>query len=329
MFYSLLRQFVRLGLRWYVPDLRTAELQLAAFTAPTIVVSNHPNSLFDALVLAVHAPVELRYLARGDIFKAPLVSIVLRSLFMLPIYKRGDDEEYAVKNDFTYDECIRELKEGKHILIFPEGRSLNLWTLQPLMNGGLTSLLERSYKADIPVQVQPYTIDYSSFRFVPKAVSLRALPPIDSTDHIEAGQVDAAAVIRELRQALKRAMSERPMVPQPSNEKGQQFWQLLAPLGRYSQRWFYRMWRDYIRKKTEGTIFFDSLLFSVLLLTYPLFVLLCSVLVAQLLGWWLGLFVFLFLPLTSYAMAKCHPIKVETDITTAKANAFVKPKDRE
>src|SRR5690606_41473495 len=127
----------------------------------------------------------------------------------------------------------------------------------------------------------------------------RALLPVESTVHLEAGQVDAAAVIRELRHALNRAMSECPLVPQPSNEKGQQFWQLLAPLGRYSKRWFYRMWRDYIRKKTEGTIFFDSLLFSVLLLTYTLFVLLCTVLVAQLLGWWLGLFVFLFLPLTS------------------------------
>ncbi|SFS31488.1 1-acyl-sn-glycerol-3-phosphate acyltransferase [Sphingobacterium wenxiniae] len=324
MLYQVLRAYVRLGLHWYVPDFRKDQLEQAKYEGPSVIVSNHPNSFFDSLIIAVNAPVEIRFLTRGDIFKHPLANWVLRSLYMLPIYKRTDDPEYAVKNDFTFDECMRQLQAGKHILIFPEGRSHNLWYLQPLMNGGLTSLMERAYWAEVPLQIQPYVLNYNSFVDVPKSVSLKALPVIDTTEYISGHAVQSAEVIQVVKENLKENMTESPLEPHLPDEKTLTLLRIPAKIGYYTQFWFYRLWRDYIRKRTEGTIFFDSLLFGVLLFSYPVFVFLISFIVGKLTGFWIGLFVFLFLPATAYCMAIYQKIKVETDLETHKGNRLSK-----
>src|SRR5690606_11832922 len=322
MFYSVLRFFIRWGLKWYAPRLITKDLYLATYTYPSIIISNHPNSLFDALVIVAYAPAKVCFLTRGDIFKHPVANVVLRGLNMLPIYKRNQDADYAVKNDFTFDECMRRLAAGEHILIFPEGRSRNLWTLQPFMNGGLTSLLERAYKAELPLQIQSYTLNYSSFRYVPKAVELTALPPVDSTEYIVEHRVQAAEVIKEVRSNLHREMTEEPLMPDEAVSRYGQLWRVPAKVGYYTQFWFSRLWRDYIRKKTEGTIFYDSLLFSVLLLSYPFCVLLFSLIVGKFAGFWIGLFVFIFLPFTTYFLARNQPIVVETETDIPKRNSW-------
>ncbi|HLT88047.1 MAG TPA: 1-acyl-sn-glycerol-3-phosphate acyltransferase [Sphingobacterium sp.] len=322
MFYSILRLFVRLGLKWYAPGLKARNLQLAPYTYPTIVVANHPNSFLDALVIAAYAPVKICFLTRGDIFKHPVASIILRWLYMLPVYKRNDDEDFGVKNDFTFDECMRRLAAGQHVLIFPEGRSRNLWELQPFMNGGLTSLLERSYKVELPLQIQTYTLNYNSFRHVPKAVELVALSPLDTTEYISDHQVQTADIIRDVRHNLRKAMVASPLVVGPALRKDNHFWRIPAKIGYYTQFWFYRVWRDYVKKKTDGTIFYDSLLFSVLLFSYPLFVLLCSVLIGRFTGFWGGLSVFVFLPATAYAMARYQGTVTETETNIPKQNSW-------
>lgn len=324
MLYKVLKYFVRLGLHWYAPHLTAKCLDRASYLGPSIIVSNHPNSLMDALIIAAYSPVEIRFLTRGDIFKHPLANVLLHKLFQLPIYKRNDDVDYAVKNDFTFDECMRCLAAGKHILIFPEGRSLNTWELQPFMNGGLTSLLERAYRAELPLQIQPYTLNYNSFQHVPKAVEIEALNPLDSTDYIEGHDIQTAEVIAALRERLLDALPEKPLDwPGPSAPKADRL-KIPAKLGYYTQFWFYKLWRDYIRKKTQGTIFFDSLLFGALLFTYPLAVLFCSFIIGKILGFWVGLLVFIFLPVTAYSMARYQQVSTETDLTTAKGNNFEK-----
>lgn len=322
MFYSILRLFVRFGLKWYAPGLKAKNLHLAPYAYPTIVISNHPNSFFDALVIAAYAPAKICFLTRGDIFKHPVANTVLRWLYMLPIYKRNDDEDFAVKNDFTFDECMQRLSAGQHVLIFPEGISRNLWELQPFMNGGLTSLLERSYKAELPLQIQAYTLNYNSFRHVPKALELGALPPLDTTEYISDHRVRTADILQEVRNNLRREIVATPLVGDPTQARNSSFWRILAKIGYYTQFWFYRVWRDYVKKKTEGTIFYDSLLFSILLFSYPIFVLLCSVLIGKFTGFWGGLFVFVFLPTTAYAMTKYQGTIAETETNVPKQNSW-------
>jgi len=144
MFYPLLRSFVKFGLNWYVTDWQLKNMAIASLQHPTIVVSNHPNSFFDALVLAVNSPKETRFLVRGDIFKKEWANWTLRTLFMIPIYKKSDDPDFEVMNAFTYDECAKWLKSAENIIIFPEGVSRNSHLLRPFMPTGFTSLIKRA-----------------------------------------------------------------------------------------------------------------------------------------------------------------------------------------
>lgn len=242
--------------------------------------------------------------------------------YMLPVYKRREDADFVVKNDFTFDEAMRRLATGEHVLLFPEGRSRNLWELQPFLTVGMTSLLERGYKADIPLQVQVYTLNYNSFRHIPKAVELSALPPVDTTEYISDNQMQTAAVIRDVRDQLRREVPTTPLISSPRSYEQAHLWRIPAKIGYYTQFWFYRLWRDYVRKKTEGTIFYDSFLFVVLLFSYPVLVLLCSIIVGTFAGFWIGAFLFVFFPATAYAMSRYQGIITERGDQVAKRNAW-------
>lgn len=320
MLYSLLRNFIKIGLQWYIADLRPMHLGKAKFQGPTLVLSNHPNSFFDALLIAAYAPVEIHYLVRGDVFRNPFVNVVLRALYMRPIYKKTDDPEYAVKNEFTYDECMQVLRDGKHVLIFPEGKSHNLWYLQPFMRNGLSVLLERSYKRNIPVQIQSYALNYNSFLSVPKSVSIEALHTIDSTEYIENGSLQIESIIALTQEALKKNIPGVPLKPNVLAENKRKLLFVPAKIGYYTQYWFYKLWKNYIAKKTQGAIFFDSLLFGALLFSYPILVFVLSILVGNLFGFWWGIFIFMLLPSTSYCMSKYQHIPVETDLKTERVN---------
>ncbi|TJZ54939.1 hypothetical protein FAZ15_15875 [Sphingobacterium olei] len=322
MLYFLLRNFIKIGLQWYIADVRPLHLERAKFQGPTLILSNHPNSFFDALLIAAHAPEEIHYLVRGDIFRNPIINVVLRSLYMLPIYKKSDDPEHTIKNEFTYDECVRILRDGKHVLIFPEGKSHNLWYLQQFMKNGLSALLERSYKRNIPIQIQPYALNYNSFLSVPKSVSIEALYTIDSTEYIENGSLQIESIIALTQEELKKNMPGAPLQPNALAENKKKMLFVPAKIGYYTQYWFYKLWKNYIAKKTQGTIFYDSLLFGALLFSYPIFVLLVSILVGNLLSFWWGVFVFMLLPATSYCMSQYQHIKVEADLESERVNYF-------
>jgi len=322
MLYSLLRNFIKIGLHWYIADAQVVHLERANFQGPTLILSNHPNSFFDALLIAAYAPVKIHYLVRGDIFRHPFANFILRSLYMLPIYKKSDDPEYVVKNEFTYDTCMQILRDGKHILIFPEGKSHNLWYLQQFMKNGISMLLERSFKRNIPLQVQAYALNYNSFLSVPKSVSIAALHTVDSTEYIENGSLQVESIISLTQEELKKNMPGVPVHPDVLAENTKKMLFVPAKIGYYTQYWFYKLWKNYIAKKTEGTIFYDSLLFGALLFSYPILVLLVSILVGNLFSFWWGVFVFILLPSTSYCLSKYQNIKVETDLDNERVNYF-------
>ena len=320
MLYPLLRSFVKFGLNWYVTDWQLKNMAIASLQHPTIVVSNHPNSFFDALVLAVNSPKETRFLVRGDIFKKEWANWTLRTLFMIPIYKKSDDPDFEVMNAFTYDECAKWLKSAENIVIFPEGVSRNSHLLRPFMPTGFTSLIKRAISMDIPVQIQPFVIGYSSFDYIPKSVSLEALSPIDSTDYINDGDVDAARILQLVREEMESAMPSGPVEPSIDYLKSREWMKIPAKAGYYTHNWLYKLVKQQIEKKTSGTIFYDSLMFGVLLFGYPVLVLLISLIIGNIIGFWTGLLFFVLMPFLSYCWVQYQPVKINGEKESLKVN---------
>ncbi|MGO1596119.1 MAG: 1-acyl-sn-glycerol-3-phosphate acyltransferase [Sphingobacterium sp.] len=320
MVYTLLRSLIKLGLHWYLPDRQLKNLRQATDRQPALIVSNHPNSFFDALVLVAYQPVEICFLTRGDLFKHPFINWLLRTLNMLPIYKRSDDPDAETKNAFTYDECANQLEQGRKILIFPEGVSRNHIQLRPFMPAGTSAVISRAVRMDIPIQIQPYVLGYSSFDYVPKSLYLEALPTIDSTDFLEDGEVKTDAVLRKMRRDMEEHMWDHPIPPRTDEISSKQWMRVPGRLGKLTHAWFYHLIRKKIEEKTKGTIFFDSLLFTALIFIYPASVFLISLLVGLLLGFWWALALFLTFPFLAYCWVNTQPIKTQLEDTSNRVN---------
>jgi 1-acyl-sn-glycerol-3-phosphate acyltransferase len=310
MLYPILRSFIKLGLNWYVSDWQLKNLQYADHNNPAVIVSNHPNSFFDALIITVHQPSEICFLTRGDIFEKPWANWVLRTFFMLPIYKKNDGDDAEISNAFTYDECVRQLKMGRKLLIFPEGVSRNHIDLKPFMTTGLNSIIQRAVQMDVPIQVQPYILSYNSFDFNPKAVYLEALESIDSTDYLINSEVMTNEIIKKVRGEMDNHMLNSFVGETEGIRKSREWMRFPAIAGKYTHNWYYQLVKKQVLKKTDNTIFYDSLLFAILLFTYPVIIFLLSVIIGSITGFWWGLLIFILLPFLSYCWVQYQPVKI-------------------
>lgn len=82
-----------------------------------IIASNHTSNM-DAPLLAVHTWEKKYYLAKKELFKGRFVSGFLKSIGAVRIDRQANDVT-AIKN------CLKVLKDGKKLVIFPEGTRTN------------------------------------------------------------------------------------------------------------------------------------------------------------------------------------------------------------
>ncbi len=88
---------------------------------PLIIVSNHQNSLNDAL--GIIASIDLRrprFLSRADIFKKPIIAKCLNLLGLIPVYRQRDGMENVKNNLNVFDAVEDYIDRGYTIILFPE-----------------------------------------------------------------------------------------------------------------------------------------------------------------------------------------------------------------
>ena len=70
---------------------------------PVILAMNHPNAFMDPVAFSALAyPPRVRYLARGDAFKKGVITWILESFGIIPIFRIQDGrKEGLLKNDET------------------------------------------------------------------------------------------------------------------------------------------------------------------------------------------------------------------------------------
>ena len=104
---------------------------------PIIIAMNHPNAFMDPVAFsALVYPPKVNYLARGDTFKKGLITHVLESLGIIPIFRIQDGgKEGLKKNDESYTKVNTLLKKNKKIIIFAEGLCVQERRLRSLKKG--------------------------------------------------------------------------------------------------------------------------------------------------------------------------------------------------
>ncbi len=277
---------------------------------PTIIACNHPNSFFDAINIAVQYPKPIYFLARGDAFKNPLVARFLKSLHLIPIYRLSEGKENLSKNTETFDSCMTLLKKNQTILIFSEGICINEWKLRPLKKGTARLALLALKDGISDLEIMPTNINYSSFSNNPKDSIIHFNASFKPTDF---PTIPEATFYNSFNERLKNDILNQMVIKDDlndinlfqqsrtlTNKLSKLLLAIPALLGFIGNYWIYHIFKRIALKKTKNTVFYDSILFGMLLLFYPLFIVLFSIVITILLNFKIGLFFFIIMPVSTW-----------------------------
>ena len=305
--YTFFKILAKLALFFYTRKIVTNFDINTNFDQPKILASNHPNSFFDAIVIAIKYPKPIYFLARGDAFKNKLIAAFLKSIHLIPIYRLSEGKENLSKNDETFKICLELLKKNQTILIFSEGLCVNEWQLRPLKKGTARLALLALNENINNVLVQPVNINYSSFNNNPKEILINFNQEIEVTT-IEKNSENN--FYRNFKIKLKEGILDKMIVKndsldiqlfiKKSNHLKTIFLSIPAFIGFLTQYWLYIIFKTFALKKTINTVFYDSVLFGMLLIFYPIIVVLFAVIIGLLTNFYTGMLVFIALPITAY-----------------------------
>ena len=166
---------------------------------PSIVMSNHMSN-FDILALQGYFPRPLSWIAKKELFSIPLFGPSMKRGGYIPL-DRGDGRK-ALK---SIDEAAAIIRNGKSVIIFPEGTRTRDGQMLPFKRGGF--LL--ASKAGVPVV--PVTIN-GSFEINPGGtialksgrISLHIHPPVQVPDGLRRSEVEDL-LMEEVKKSIESA----------------------------------------------------------------------------------------------------------------------------
>ena len=311
MFYHFVKVLARLAIKFYCRDITVNNKEFYKSNGPLLLAVNHPNSFLDAIMLCTLFDKPVYSLARGDAFNGKLISKILFSLKLLPVYRVSEGVENLEENYTTFDYCKKIFKQNGIVLIFSEGKCINEWHLRPLKKG-TARLAISSWEDGIPLQVLPVGINYSSFKKFGKNVKLFfgefiTASNINSDNSYGKNiQFFNANLVQQLQSFVfeidkkdAKKLQQKFYVPQSLLKRIFLFipsiigWLLHAPL--------YLPIRLFVKKAAFDSDHYDSIVVGILLLTYPLYLIIITVVVLVFTQQWLSFFLLLILPLTAWS----------------------------
>ena len=275
MLYHPLLFIIRIALKIFCVSIKIQNKQALQQRGPLLIVANHPDSFFDALVIAANTKYPLSFLARGDVFTKPWHNFLLRALNMMPVYRQREGKEHLHKNQNSFDASVDVLKQGGILLIFIEGTCLNKNEIQPFKKGA-ARILQQAVAAGVTPAVLPAVITYNGFKHFGKKIFLMLGSTVQATQFFNKSALaeNAAMERNNFNNYVMREMIS--LFKEPPSKKYKRPIYLFPIIG---VAWFWHaplflMIKTFVAHKTKGTVFYDSVLFAVLLFAYPLYLLL-------------------------------------------------------
>lgn len=309
MFYQLFKGYARLAIKIYCRRIIINQPEVLKSRGPLLLAANHPNSFLDGIILTTLFDQPVHSLARGDAFRISWVGRLLRRIRLLPVYRTSEGVENLEHNYTTFAACQQTFRENGIVLIFSEGRCENEWQLRPLKKG-TARLSISSWEKNIPLQVIPVAFNYSSFKKFGKELHLffgRTITrdDIDMNDTHGKQLLDFNALLhRALHPAVYKIDEGDTQKLKKLFPAGKEalFYLLLLPAltGFVLHLLLYYPAKLFTERNYKQSGHYDSVLITLLLLGYPVYCLLLTLLAFHFFSW-PGLFLLLFLPFTAWA----------------------------
>jgi len=94
---------------------------------PLLIVANH-LSWYDPILLAVVLPRRVWFFAKAEVFRWPVVGLLCRLTGQLPVHRRESDRAALAR-------AQKYLREGKALVVFPEGTTERQEQMIPAQSG--------------------------------------------------------------------------------------------------------------------------------------------------------------------------------------------------
>ncbi len=257
---QLLKLFIQAGLWLFCHKIYLKNKQLFSTKGSLLIIANHPNSFLDALVIGSFYKRRVYFLARGDAFKKPIHRFLLESLNMIPVYRLREGKEFLHLNDYAFTKSIQLLSKGEAVLIFIEGICLNTNELQPFKKG-TARIIEGIQKQNIHPIIHIAGISFNQFRGIGKKINL-IITEYRNYPTIQNGK-DRVLFNQSIFEKLNKNII---VINEPTKINTKNiFYYIHLP--------YYSMIKKWVDQKTKNTVFYDSVLFVVLLFSYPVYLL--------------------------------------------------------
>lgn len=166
-----------------------------------VVVSNH-QSTFDIMCHFVALPVPIRFLAKQELFKVPLLGGALRSMAMVPVDRHSRRPVY----EEVEHNAAATIARGNSVIVYPEGTRTRDGELLPFKSGAFHIAL----RTGLPVL--PTTVDGSFDAWLPRAkvikggnVTLVIGEPVPTAGR---SVKDAPALREQVRSGIEQTLKE-------------------------------------------------------------------------------------------------------------------------
>jgi glycerol-3-phosphate O-acyltransferase / dihydroxyacetone phosphate acyltransferase len=200
---------------------------------PLLIVANHPNFVFDPVLLGVIYKRPIWFMAKATLFAGPVRRLLCRAFRMVPVYRKQDNPADMHKNTEMFEFAAECLRAGNAIALFPEGVSLGTRQLAPIKTGA-ARIAVQALEAGIPdLVIQPVGITYADLREFQTTVTLYVGKPIEVSAYRN-NTADVQSTVKMLTAAIDEAL--RSVTVEVVDDSDRELVELIARL--YSGRGF-------------------------------------------------------------------------------------------
>jgi glycerol-3-phosphate O-acyltransferase/dihydroxyacetone phosphate acyltransferase len=180
----------------------------AQTTGPELTVANHFGGVADALLILHAMPRPPGIVARDVIWKVPVVGWLMNLVGAIPVHK-PDDRGPATSNDQMFASCYAALRDGQHVLIFPEGVTRNEPSIAQVKTGAARIALGARASGAHGLMITPVGIHYEDKAALRSRVVINVGEPIELDHRVpEPVAADDRAAVGALTAEIERALRE-------------------------------------------------------------------------------------------------------------------------
>ncbi|NDK56786.1 lysophospholipid acyltransferase family protein [Pontibacter fetidus] len=218
MLYTFLKLLYKAGLWFFFRKLEVRNAHLMPTSGPLLVVSNHPNTFMDPIVIAAQLQQPVYFIAKSTVFGSRLQNWILRQMHLIPINRKEDNPDTAISNDEAFAASFNALYQQKTILIFPEGNSFNQRRLRKIKTGTARIALGAALQSNQDVKILPVGLNYTAPTRFRSDVFVNVGKPIVVSDYLAAYQHDNQATVLALTEEIRTRL-EKLIIHTPTDEE--------------------------------------------------------------------------------------------------------------